>query len=72
MSTLYQCANATPIPADLRNTRAAQISTGTFALTYAMMLSDAKKTIHSYNGCNSLTTSTIATWRLSTADFTPL
>ena len=50
LSTLYQNTNATPIPVDPRNTRAAQISTGTFALIYAMMLNDAKRMDSNHNG----------------------
>ena len=72
MSTLYQYANATPIPVDQRNTRAAQISTGTFALIYVMMLNDAKKMAHNYNGYNWPTTRKRPTWKLFTAVFIPL
>ena len=70
--TLYQYANATPIPVDQRNTRAAQISTGTFALIYAMMLNDARKTAHNYNGYNWPMTRKRPTWKLFTDVFIPL
>ena len=72
MSTLYQCANATPIPADPRSTRAGQISTGTFAHISDMTLKDARKTDNNYNGCNPITISTTSTWRQFTATFIPL